>query len=161
MCILYISYFSRLYSFKLSVKNTGGGTAQNLKCNRKHTGKEHFGQYMKDLDAISICISIVIIIITTATTSTTTTTTVIIILIIIISIIIIFSGNSSECRLEVSAATLADHGTWTCSLSQDKVSMMLLMIMLQCQRQGEDAGQIGRVVQTVLTNSKVRLGGLD
>ena len=54
---------------------------------------------------------------------TTTTTTVI--------IIIMFSGNSSECRLEVSAATLADHGTWTCSLSQDKVSMMLpIMLML-------------------------------
>ena len=31
------------------------------------------------------------------------------------------SGNSSECRLEVAAARLADHGTWTCSLSQDKV----------------------------------------
>ena len=46
-------------------------------------------------------------------------------------------------------------------LSQDKVSMMLLMVMLQCQRQGEDAGQIGGVVQTMLTNSKVKLGGLD
>ena len=118
MCILCISYFSWLYSFKLSVKNTGGGTAQNLKCNRKHTGKEHFGQYMKDLDAIIISISIVNIIMTTTTTNTTTTT----IFIIIISIIIMFSGNSSECRLEVSAATLADHGTWTCSLSQDKVT---------------------------------------
>jgi len=30
------------------------------------------------------------------------------------------TGNSSECRLEVSATKLADHGTWTCSLSQDK-----------------------------------------
>ena len=69
MCILCISYFDWLYSFKLSVKNTGGGTAQNLKCNRKHTGKEHFGQYMKDLDAIIISISIVNIIMTTTTTS--------------------------------------------------------------------------------------------
>ena len=54
-----------------------------------------------------------------------------------------------------------DHSAWTCSLSQDKVSIMLLMIMLQCQRQGEATGQIGQVVQTVLTNSKVCLGGLD
>ena len=38
-----------------------------------------------------------------------------------IVIIKICSGNSSECRLEVAAARLADHGTWTCSLSQDKV----------------------------------------
>ena len=44
-----------------------------------------------------------------------------VIIIIIIFLIMMFSGNSSECRLEVSAATLADHGTWTCSLSQDKV----------------------------------------
>ena len=46
---------------------------------------------------------------------------IIVIIIMIIFMTMMFSGNSSECRLEVSAATLADHGTWTCSLSQDKV----------------------------------------
>ena len=78
------------------------GKVQNLKC--KHTGKEHFGLYMKDLDAIMFMI--------------------------IVITMMMFSGNSSECRLEVSAATLADHGTWTCSLSQDKVKMIIVIMMI-------------------------------
>ena len=79
-----------------------------FKCNHKHTGKEQFGQYMKDLDAIMFMISATIIVIR----------------------MMMFSGNSSECRLEVSAATLADHGTWTCSLSQDKVKMIIVIMMI-------------------------------
>ena len=42
----------------------------------------------------------------------------------------ICSGNSSECRLEVSATKLADHGTWTCSLSQDKVGILSVMVVM-------------------------------
>ena len=42
----------------------------------------------------------------------------------------ICSGNSSECRLEVSATKLADHGTWTCSLSQDKVGILRVMVVM-------------------------------
>ena len=68
---------------------------------------------MKDLDAIMMMMMIIIIIVFVI---------IVIIMIMIILLIMMFSGNSSECRLEVSAATLADHGTWTCSLSQDKVS---------------------------------------
>ena len=50
--------------------------------------------------------------------------------VVIIEIIIgIYSGNSSECRLEVSATKLADHGTWTCSLSQDKVGILRVMVV--------------------------------
>ena len=51
--------------------------------------------------------------------------------VVIIEIVIgICSGNSSECRLEVSATKLADHGTWTCSLSQDKVGILRVMVMM-------------------------------
>ena len=76
---------------------------------------------MKDLDAIMMMMMIIIIIVFV----------IIVIIIIIILLIMMFSGNSSECRLEVSAATLADHGTWTCSLSQDKVAVeMMIMIMV-------------------------------
>ena len=51
--------------------------------------------------------------------------------VVIIEIIIgIYSGNSSECRLEVSATKLADHGTWTCSLSQDKVGILRGMVVM-------------------------------
>ena len=51
--------------------------------------------------------------------------------VVIIEIVIgIYSGNSSECRLEVSATKLADHGTWTCSLSQDKVGILRVMVVI-------------------------------
>ena len=51
--------------------------------------------------------------------------------VVIIEIVIgIYSGNSSECRLEVSATKLADHGTWTCSLSQDKVGILRVMVVM-------------------------------
>ena len=52
--------------------------------------------------------------------------------VVIIEIVIgICSGNSSECRLEVSATKLADHGTWTCSLSQDKVGILWVMVVMR------------------------------
>ena len=69
---------------------------------------------MKDLDAIMMMMMMIIIIIILVFM-------IIVLIITIILLTMMFSGNSSECRLEVSAATLADHGTWTCSLSQDKV----------------------------------------
>ena len=77
--------------------------------------------------------------------------------VVIIEIVIgICSGNSSECRLEVSATKLADHGTWTCSLSQDKVGIlrvMVVMMVVTIQGHGYQNMMSGPKIPTQLMDS--------